>query len=198
MKGQSTWPSGLRLQAEIVLWRYGWIWPLVICAALLVLFLKVAWGPHQQRSLRLADTEVTQLRIEQKRRLSGVVALAQPSTEELLLTQLAQTSYAESQLSDLLRQIAQLAKAKGLLIAQSEFQSSNEGHGGLRQQLVTLPVRASYPQLRQFVEELLLKFPGLSVDQLVLKRETVAQDRADVRLRLSLWINPGKSSEAVP
>ena len=141
---------------------------------------------------------MTQLRIEQKRRLNGVVALAQPSTEELLLTQLAQTSYAESQLSDLLRQIAQLAKAKGLLIAQSEFQSSNEGHGGLRQQQVTLPVRAGYPQLRQFVEELLLKFPGLSVDQLVLKRETVAQDRADVRLRLSLWIDPGKSSEAAP
>ena len=181
----------LRLHAEIALWRYGWVWVMVL-VSIGALAIGLWWLPHQNKALQTQEAMFVKLVADQDRLKNSPKIAAPASSEELSLAQLAQLTYTESELSDILRQIGQIAKAQGLVLTQSEFQTSNEGHGGLRQVQVSLPVRASYPQARQFIELILRKFPGVSLDQLVLKRETVALNQADIRLKFSVWINPQK------
>ena len=184
-----------RLRVEIALWRYGWLWVSVLVAAISASAFGLWWLPHQQQVLQTHEATFGQLVTDQDRLKNSPKMVVPASNEELALAQLEQASYAESELSDILRQMSQIAKAQGLVLAQSEFQTSNEGHGGLRQVQISLPVRASYPQVRQFIELVLRKFPGISLDQLVLKRETVALNQADIRLKLSVWIDPQKIAE---
>jgi Tfp pilus assembly protein PilO len=104
----------------------------------------------------------------------------------------------EAELSNIVRQITAIAKTQGLVLTQSEFQTSNEGHGGLRQVQITLPVRANYAQVRSFAEAALRQLPMVSVDQIGIKRETIAQASVEVRLKLSVWVDPRKGNSSAP
>ena len=188
----------MRLQLQIALWRHGFIWLLPMVAAVTATFMAVGWWPHVVQIHSAEKADLTRLQNEQEKAVNRGVTPKQASTEDVLFAQIGQVVYAESEISDVLRQLNKTAKSHGLVIAQSEFQSTNEGHAGLQQQQLIFPLRTSYPQLRQFIEEVLLILPGISVDQLILKRESVAQNQADVRLKLSIWIDPKKSVKAAP
>ena len=115
-----------------------------------------------------------------------------PSAADEVLDQLLAVAYAEEQVSDILRRIAKTAQSNGVFLSQSDFQTSTDRHGGLTQLQVTLPVKASYLQMKGFVEQVLLQNPGVSLDELVLKRDSVAQNQVEVNAKLSLWILPVK------
>jgi hypothetical protein len=68
---------------------------------------------------------------------------------------------------------------------------------------VQFPVKGTYSQLRAFMEEFLQVMPALSLDELSLKRETVADDELEARLGMTLVVhNPvqpvATGSRAVP
>lgn len=182
-----------RVQLEVALWRYGWIWLLIAMTALIALPAGAWWWQAQQRELKTARSTLEQARLEQAKGRS-LSMLAQPSGgDDAVLAQLDQSIYADTELSSVLRSLSQIAKAQGLTLAQSDFQTLSDSHGGLRQVQLTLPVNATYPQLRRFVEEVLRQLHGVSVDHLGLKRETVSQGQIEARLKLSVWIDPFKT-----
>lgn len=193
MSAIAIWGARLRTHAEIALWRYGWVWLLVFVTALITVAAQAWWWPQQRRELAAARFALEQARTEQERQRTIAPSALQFTGEDATLAQLSAYSYPDSKLSSILQSITQIAKSEGLVLAQSEFQTSSEGHGGLRQVQLTLPVRATYPQLRLFVEEVLRQLPGVSVDQLGLKRELVAQGQIDIRLKLSIWIDPHRT-----
>jgi len=193
MSGMTIFGAQPRVQLEVALWRYGWIWLLTGMAVLIALPAGAWWWQAQQHELKTARSTLEQARVDQaKGRLLSMPA--QPSgSDDTVLAQLDQSIYADTELSSVLRSLAQIAKAQGLILAQSDFQTVSDSHGGLRQVQLTLPVNATYPQLRRFVEEVLRQQHGVSVDHLGLKRETVSQGQIDGRLKLSVWIDPFKT-----
>lgn len=189
----SAW-QGWRLRAEIALWRYGWLWVALSAFIIASLVLHTWWLPHQTSvvSAQLSRLTALQNTLGENRNAPKVDV---PITDDAQASQqLMKVSYASSEVSTTLQLIQQIAKAKGIVLTQSEFQTSNEGHGGLRQVQVTLPLRCTYPQLRDFTTTLLRQLPGISLDQVVLKRDNIAQAQADIRLRLSIWVNPLKQA----
>ena len=154
--------------------------------------------PHQFQEQRLASGRFEKLQQAELSRDKRLSAPAQPSHEDAVLNQLFEVSFSETGVSDILRSVGRIAQRNGVVLSQSEYQNSAEGHGGLSRLQVTMPLRASYPQLKKFVEQVLLEYPGISVDELVLKRESVAQNQVEVRVKLSLWIQPGKLLKAGP
>jgi hypothetical protein len=186
-----------RLLSEVLLWRHGYGWVLLALVLLMTLIAQLFVLPHQLHSQMVASARLAQLRQTELSRDKGLHSLAQPSREAEILDQLVQVSFFEAGVSDSLRSIARIAQSNGVFLSQSEFQNSAEGHGGLSRLQVTLPLRASYPRLKRFVEQVLLEHPGISVDELVLKRESVAQNQVEIRVKLSLWIQPGKHPKAV-
>lgn len=185
-----------RAQLEVALWRYGWIWLLVGMTTLIALPAGAWWWQAQQQELEAAKSALEQAKAEQARRRSLSLPALQSEGEDAILAQLGQNGYADTELSSVLRSISQIAKAEGLVLAQSDFQTISDSHGGLRQVQLTFPVGATYPKLRRFVEEVLRQLHGVSVDHLGLKREAVSQGQIDVRLKLSIWIDPFKTVSA--
>ncbi|QKO21082.1 GspMb/PilO family protein [Rhodoferax sp. BAB1] len=181
-----------RLWLEILLWRHGLIWPgvLVLLVAALALWLVLLPGGAQQ---------LAQARAELQRLQSGQLVLALSTAERtgqedaVLVAALDRVALSEQEVSEVLRRLGRIAQSKGLTLTETDFQATGEGLGGLRRLQLTLPLRAAYPQVRQFVEAVLLEFPGVSVDQMLLKRESVGQRQGEIRLRLSIWTNPAKS-----
>lgn len=193
MNGMTIFGAQPRVQLEVALWRHGWIWLLTGMMALIALPAGAWWWQAHQQELKTARSTLEQAGVEQaKGRLLSMPA--QPSRgDDAILAQLGQSSYADTELSSVLRSLSQIAKAQGLMLAQSDFQTISDSHGGLRQVQLTLPLNATYLQLRRFVEEVLRQLDGVSVDHLGLKRETISQGQIEARLKLSVWIDPFKT-----
>lgn len=182
----------VRLWLEILLWRHGLVWPGVLALLVAVLALWLVLLPSGAHQLAQAQAEVQRLQ-------SGQAVLALSPAERAgqedaaLVAELDRVALSEQEVSEVLRRLGRIAQSKGLTLTETDFQATGEGLGGLRRLQLTLPLRAAYPQVRQFVEAVLLEFPGVSVDQMLLKRESVGQRQGEIRLRLSIWTNPAKS-----
>jgi len=198
MSGSLSNVGRYRLYCEVLLWRHGYCWAVFALAVVLTMITQLCVLPHQLHEQGLASGRFAKLQQAELSRDKRLSAPAQPSHEDAILNQLLEVSFAEAGVSDILRSIARIAQRNDVFLSQSEFQNSAEGHGGLSRLQVTLPLRASYPQLKRFVEQVLLEYPGTSVDELVLRRESVAQNQVEVRVKLSLWIQPGKLVKAGP
>jgi hypothetical protein len=189
--------SSWRLALQVRLWRYGWIWLLTALVSLLVIAISSLWLPQLKASSNNVQLEIEQLQKQGFAQRNASEVIPTPTSDELALQALDRITYSEAQISAVLRAIYGLAKQQGIAVAQSEFQTSSDGRAGLRQLQVSLPMRASYPQFKAFAQEVLRQYPGVSLDQLHIKREAITQTQPELRIKLSLWIDPRKSGSNI-
>jgi hypothetical protein len=172
-----------RVRAEIALWRHGWAWPLAVtlvaCAAVSLLWLEPARRERDRARAELAQEQVV---------VAGAISpkAAAPDARQKLeaLQDMLRRSPDSAQL---VRKMAVLAQAELIALAQSDYQQQAITTGVSRVQ-VTQPVRASYPQLRRYIESVLRDVPNASLDQVVAHRENVGLGQVEARLKWSLWI----------
>lgn len=198
MKMATLSAGALRTRFDIAVWRYGWLWLLVLALALILMALELGWQPRQQASLETQRTALTQqqqqfLQVEKTQRTR-----ARASDKPNDLESLDRYTVSQQEVGTVLRQVLALGTTHGVALTQSEFQTSNEGHGGLQQVQITLPVRASYTALRAFTEATLRQHPMVSIDQINIKREAITQGTVEVRLKLSIWVDPQKTKTTLP
>jgi hypothetical protein len=62
-----------------------------------------------------------------------------------------------------------------------------ESAAGLTRYRVTLPMRATYPQVRHFVNFILREMPAVSIDGLRFERKTITDTELDAQIRLTLY-----------
>lgn len=82
------------------------------------------------------------------------------------------------------------AKVANVQLLQGEYRM-DPGSGALAAYHVTLPVRASYPQLRQFVGRVLTDMPTASLDALRFERKKAADAQLEAQVRLTLYLRKG-------
>jgi hypothetical protein len=92
-------------------------------------------------------------------------------------------------LTDDLERLHRLARRAGLELAQGEYRLERRATG-LWAYRVTLPVRGSYPQLREFVDTVLKDMPVASIDSLRFERKKAAESELEAQLRLTFHIRP--------
>ena len=80
------------------------------------------------------------------------------------------------------------ARASKLQLAQGEYRL--EKGAGLAAYRVTLPVRGSYVQLRQFVGRLLKNMPTASLDALRFERKRAGDAQIEAQVRLTIYLRP--------
>jgi Tfp pilus assembly protein PilO len=187
------------VQLQISIWRQGWIVLLLMLLLACVFCLKFVFNPQQNAQL-VADKNVLKIEKNNHQKLintspTALTRIDSVVTSELKnLKQLNERVYAQKDVGTLLQLIAQIAKSKNVSLVQSEIQTIKEGHGGLQQLQVTLPVRTGYIDMRQFIQEVLRQLNGVSVDQINIKRDNVSQDQFEARIKLSLWIDVNKQT----
>lgn len=92
------------------------------------------------------------------------------------------TSSRQQRLADLLEHGLRL----GLSSTRTEHRVVVDHQAGLEQLRVSMPLKGSYAQIRQFIGEALLKDPGLSLDELRLSRSQVGSLELEAELQWTL------------
>lgn len=99
-----------------------------------------------------------------------------------------------SQLPDQLGRLYALARAEQLDLARGDYRLQ-AGDGPLRAYRITLPLRGSYPRIREFIREMLVKMPFASIDALQFERRKVTDARLQAQLRVTLYFRTGGQTE---
>ena len=92
-------------------------------------------------------------------------------------------------LTEELERLHRMGRAAGLDLAQGEYRLERRA-SGLWAYRITLPVRGSYPQLREFLGALLKDMPIASVEALRFERKRAAETRLDAQVRVTLYVRP--------
>jgi hypothetical protein len=87
-----------------------------------------------------------------------------------------------------LQRIFGLAEAQGLRLEAGEYKLKRETDFKLARYELTLPVRGSYPQIREFVSQVLTEVPASSLDELSLRREDPGSSTVEARIHLTLYL----------
>jgi hypothetical protein len=88
-----------------------------------------------------------------------------------------------------MQRLHRLARNAGLDLAQGEYRLERRA-SGLWTYRVMLPVRGSYPQLRDFVGAVLKEMPIASIEALRFERRKAAETQLDAQVRVRLHVRP--------
>jgi len=187
--------SLLRTRLQIVLWRHGWAWPVAL------LLLAAAGAAHWMllQPLRVSLAAVQAELAHEQSTANARRAPVEPLSEGQELAALQSVLRASPEPAELVRKMAALAQVEQIALQQGDYQQQLNTTTRLVQVHVTQPVRASYPQLRRYIEAVLRTIPNASLDQVAARRENVGQAQLEARLRWSFWIHkdsPGQPDDA--
>ena len=94
-----------------------------------------------------------------------------------------------SELNDQLERLHRLARAAGLDLAQGEYRLERRPTG-LWAYRITLPVRGTYAQCRDFIAAVLKDMPIASIDALRFERKRAAETQIEAQVRITLHARP--------
>jgi|GEM_PF-5154196 len=174
----------LRARLEVLLWRHGWIW-------LVVIGIGTAAGVLYATVLLSTKAALNAARsvLEDEQRMAHVSPSKQvpaPRSENSLAS-LQVVLRQSPEVGELLRQMAEIARAEQILLTQADYRYSLNVTTRVIQVEVTQPIKAAYPQMRNYVESVLLAIPNASLDQIAARRDNVGLTQLEGRIKWSLW-----------
>lgn len=99
---------------------------------------------------------------------------------------------ASGETSALLRRISAAAGARGLELQSGEYRMQRNQGARLARYEITLPLKGSYTQVRDFVADVLASVPAAVLEEVNLRRESVDSPRLDARVRFTVYVGaPG-------
>lgn len=177
-------PSMWRVQMQILLWRQGWAWPAAV--VLLVVAFATHWLVLQPAREALVTTQIELGREQVASHAKPAASLAVSEGKQLAALRVVLQQAPEP--AELVLRMSALAKAEQIALPQSEYVQQFQSTTQVQQAQVTQSVRASYPQLRRYIQAVLRDIPSASLDQVAARRDNVGQSQLEVRLRWSLWM----------
>jgi hypothetical protein len=163
-------------------------WPIGLAVALLVgaaTFYGTVTAPMQDRILQLQAQRAEQQRhIVKARREQAKPVL----TPEQRLDRFYR-SFPDKYLATVwLDKIYQVADKQKLSLAKGEYKILPEQSGQLLRYEISLPVSGPYIQLRAFMLGVLQDIPSASLQDVRLKRESIAKDNVDATIRFIVYL----------
>jgi Tfp pilus assembly protein PilO len=185
----------LRLNSEIFIWRHGWVWPIIFILALATIFILTYNA--------LVAKKMYETQLQNYSALTSELALVKKNKEQLAsqnlpkiessIIELENVLYERSELPITIRSIHEIAKQQGIKIQSTDYSLKNQNNHLVIQQNITFPFKAKYSQFKQFVFELMRTEPGISIDQITIKRESAIQSTPEVQLKISAWALSNKN-----
>jgi hypothetical protein len=97
-------------------------------------------------------------------------------------------------LPDELERVYALARAANLELLRGEYRLERPPFG-IAFYRITLPIRGTYPQIRQFVGATLKSMPIASLDGLRFERKRAGDTQLEAQLRLTIYFRPANEGE---
>jgi len=150
--------------------------------------------PFYLSSVRPAERELQARRIvaEQAHARSNIQTVSAPRTADL--GRFYQAFPAMDRLPDELERLYALARSAHLDPSQGDYRLEQRG-AGLASYRITLPLRGSYPDIREFLSATLQQMPYAAVDGLRFERKKVGDAQLEAQVRVTLFFRPSNSHE---
>lgn len=122
-------------------------------------------------------------RIEALRLAAATPATPEPLAEPAPLMNLPPAGAVDEEIGTL----ARLAQAHGIALPRGQYSATALTGTPLQRWQLTLPVEAEYPALMTWLAAALERLPGLTLDEMKLKRERIESPVLQAQLRLSVY-----------
>ncbi|MBC3873730.1 type IV pilus inner membrane component PilO [Undibacterium flavidum] len=173
----------------------------ILGSALLTLMLVNIYGyfhfiPNLQHQLIKQSNELTQLKptIRTAPDSKNIVSM---STNEQRIASFANNLGQYQSNEQYLQVIFDTANKAGITLSSAEYRPATETNDQFRRYQVTLPLKGSYLQIRQFCRDTLIALPFTSLDEISFKREVIGNSLLEARLRFTLYLTPNSRSKVV-
>jgi hypothetical protein len=88
----------------------------------------------------------------------------------------------------LVLKLHRIAAANGVALETGDYRLIRDRDWNISRYEITLPLKASYPQVRLFLAQLLDEVPALSLDEISIKRDSIGAGTAETRVRLTAYL----------
>jgi hypothetical protein len=188
-------------------WTLGWMPMLVSCILLLIWAGLVQQLAAQETKIEALKTEIRQLASKpvklppQENVVIEKVQTVSPDSlqlsEPVQLAMLWQQLPAFSDLSPRMMQIANLAQKRQILLNVGDYQwqahQVKDASHDIQQFDMRFTIQADYITCRQFILDVLRKYPSLALTGLELRKNETVQPTIDATLTFSVFIRGGQS-----
>ncbi|MBT3067992.1 hypothetical protein [Rhodoferax sp. U11-2br] len=89
---------------------------------------------------------------------------------------------------DAIEVVHRIALANGVKLATGEYRLVRDGGTKVQRYQITLPARASYPQLRAWLAEVMNAVPAMALNDIGFQREEVGSESVQANVRFSLFL----------
>jgi hypothetical protein len=164
-------------------------WPGVVGAGFLVLAATVYFT-----ALLPANQQVSRLRAQLEQRSSAIArpdaAVRAADSPAAQLVSFRKAMPDRASLPDCLEKIFAVAERSGINLDEGDYKLlENPGDKLVRIQ-ITFPLKASYPQIRNFIAQLKLAMPAVALAHIQMQRQKVAETNVEAQIRLVLFMEP--------
>ena len=172
------------LQLRLRWGRHSWVARSAWVLLLMALVLSVVVLPEAKARIELAHSQLREARQSMTRqRVAPPTAVESPDDQRISdwrgrLGQVAK-------LSDYLGRFFSMAARYEVAIGQADYEAITDGESGLVTYRLRFESDAGYAELRQFCDEVLRRFPFVSLDEFALEREAVESGTLRAKLGFS-------------
>lgn len=161
-------------------------WPGVLGLLLLVSAAALYLTVVQDRNARLAQLKSESASLKSRIDQAAKTGIPETgSTEEL---NKFYGFFSGITLTEWLNKLYGAAEAQNLVLEQGEYRLSPDKSGKLARYQITLPVKGTYLQIRQFVDQALTDVPVAALDDINFKREAIGASQLEARIKFTLYV----------
>jgi hypothetical protein len=84
--------------------------------------------------------------------------------------------------------MVETANKRGLALNHGEYAVARDTMGQLRRIRITLPVEGTYPQIRQYLAELISVIPNISLENVQFERKDIVDTELQAKIKLVLYL----------
>lgn len=152
----------------------------VVCAVAMLLLLQASSRLEREydEAQRSARTPVAS------------AAVPAPSVD-IRLARFRDTLGAQESVQQQLAQVFALASQHGLVLRQGEYRRTTRPAARVVAYQINLPVKGSHEAVWQFALDVLRALPHAALDEVVFRREAIADPSVEARLRMTLYLDDG-------
>lgn len=135
------------------------------------------------REAQIADTEAAISKAQ-----SRLARAPEPqATPQVQLARFAAAFPRATALGELMTTMNKAAEQHALQIRNAEYRDQLDAASGLKRYQITVPFKAPYPAIRGWLVDTLNAFPSLALDDVQIKRDSIAATDVEARVRLTLY-----------
>lgn len=186
----------LHLEADLWLHRHGPWWLLLAgaLAALLAFTILVMPGMNAELAAKRATLAELQTRAANSR--AAPTPAAPPATGSAFHYRAFRETLAdEEQVLPGIKAVLDSAAAHRLTSTRAEYLRAADANAQAETLQMTLPVKGRYSDVRRWIEDILRRQAYVAVNELAFKREEVAINQVEAKVRLTIWHRPANPAD---